>query len=420
MHVMRAFIHTVGGRPFNEECEVAWHGFEKLGVECVPFSDNDVLDQATRYDVVVGGMMVCEHALALQGVSAPRVDYPHNIREFLGREIDEKAVEAIRPDGLPVFVKPVLEKDLPGVVINSMDELAPYLEKGNSYLLYVSEPVKFVSEWRVFVRYRRILGVGHYQGDIGIVPDWTVAARAISHLYSDRPNGYGLDLGVTDDGRTLVVEVNDGFALGSYGLDDVAYALLLSARWAQLLGVPDELHDVKPPAITGSVANAMASQRWTDLRYGKPGVSVPEHEPDLPDFAWCVVANVRDYPCDKTAEQSNTARKGTKHFAPGTRVWVLEQYWSWDERVAVVGKKKGTHRYIRKVMSARQLENFRVKRVYSPTILSWMCGARNDIRNFSDCGKYDSYGDLFYGTYWDKKSAADFAEAWNKENAGSL
>lgn len=35
--------------------------------------------------------------------------------------------------------------------------------------------------------------------------------------FSDAPNGYGIDFGVTDDGRTLLIEVNDGYALGSYG-----------------------------------------------------------------------------------------------------------------------------------------------------------------------------------------------------------
>lgn len=52
--------------------------------------------------------------------------------------------------------------------------------------------------------------------------------------FSDAPNGYGIDFGVTDDGRTLLIEVNDGYALGSYGMYYLDYAKLLSARWAEL------------------------------------------------------------------------------------------------------------------------------------------------------------------------------------------
>ena len=55
---MRAFIHTVGGRPFNTECATAWRGFKELGVECVPFSTDEGLASAAREDIVVAGLLV--------------------------------------------------------------------------------------------------------------------------------------------------------------------------------------------------------------------------------------------------------------------------------------------------------------------------------------------------------------------------
>jgi hypothetical protein len=36
-----------------------------------------------------------------------------------------------------------------------------------------------------------------------------------------------------------MVEVNDGYALGAYGLMPLAYAKFLAARWAQLAGTED-------------------------------------------------------------------------------------------------------------------------------------------------------------------------------------
>ena len=45
---------------------------------------------------------------------------------------------------------------------------------------------------------------------------------------------------ITDDNRTLLIEVNDGYALGCYGLFYIDYAKLLSARWAELTGTEDE------------------------------------------------------------------------------------------------------------------------------------------------------------------------------------
>lgn len=52
--------------------------------------------------------------------------------------------------------------------------------------------------------------------------------------YKEQPSGFTLDFGVTDDGRTLLIEVNDAFSLGCYGLDPLAYAKLLETRWAEL------------------------------------------------------------------------------------------------------------------------------------------------------------------------------------------
>lgn len=63
----------------------------------------------------------------------------------------------------------------------------------------------------------------------------------VIEAYVDAPAGCAIDMGVTSGGRTLLVEVNDGYALGCYGMDSVAYALLLAARWAELVGVEDEL-----------------------------------------------------------------------------------------------------------------------------------------------------------------------------------
>lgn len=74
--MVRACIHAVGGRPLSEECATALRGFEKLGVECVLFSDDGTLRQSRRENIVVGGMLVTGQALAARCVVPPSVDYP--------------------------------------------------------------------------------------------------------------------------------------------------------------------------------------------------------------------------------------------------------------------------------------------------------------------------------------------------------
>ncbi|MBQ3302442.1 MAG: hypothetical protein IJH04_09935, partial [Eggerthellaceae bacterium] len=50
--------------------------------------------------------------------------------------------------------------------------------------------------------------------------------------------------------------------------------------------------------------------------------SIPSVEPNLPEWIWCLVANVRDCPVDSLFNDVKTERRGTKHFAPKTRVYV--------------------------------------------------------------------------------------------------
>lgn len=57
--------------------------------------------------------------------------------------------------------------------------------------------------------------------------------------YGGAPRAYAFDIGVTTHGHTLLVEVNEGYAVGSYGLQPVLYAKFLSARWAELTGTDD-------------------------------------------------------------------------------------------------------------------------------------------------------------------------------------
>ncbi len=53
-----------------------------------------------------------------------------------------------------------------------------------------------------------------------------------------------------------MIEVNDGFSLGGYGLNALDYAKLLSARWCELVGISDECDTM------------YESYRWNNRRLG--------------------------------------------------------------------------------------------------------------------------------------------------------
>lgn len=101
-------------------------------------------------------------------------------------------------------------------------------------LLWISEVVEFIAEWRCFVLDGRVLDVRPYTCDYHAQFDPSVIDKAIS-CWKDAPIAYGLDIGVTSDGRTLVVEVNDGYELGNYGLSPLNSINFHKARWKEMV-----------------------------------------------------------------------------------------------------------------------------------------------------------------------------------------
>lgn len=49
------------------------------------------------------------------------------------------------------------------------------------------------------------------------------------------PKAYGIDFGVLDTGETVLIEVNEGYSLGNYGLDDKDYTELIETRWNEII-----------------------------------------------------------------------------------------------------------------------------------------------------------------------------------------
>ena len=237
---MRAYIHGFQGKAYNTECQLAQDGFEELGIKTVLFTTNEEFDTRNPEDVVVGTTVIIWHALEQRGIPVEYMDYPEELKDFVGRKIWKTKLKDIKQEEPPFFMKPVEEKAAPGIVVNTWEDLDPYIYVDPETELYCSEAVHFVSEWRCFLLYGKIIGVHFYYGDREAEYDPTVIDAAVK-VYPDMPAGFAMDFGVTDDGRTLLIEVNDGYSLGTYGLEATLYARLLSARWAEMNGTEDEL-----------------------------------------------------------------------------------------------------------------------------------------------------------------------------------
>ncbi|MFC8366225.1 hypothetical protein ACFUIY_40980 [Streptomyces griseorubiginosus] len=101
---------------------------------------------------------------------------------------------------------------------------------------------------------------------------------------------------------------------------------------------------------------------------------------ETPDglLGWCLVANVARETLH--GEGRLELQHGTKHFRAGTLLWLPRVRWDpgwW--RWPAVGRHRGnSRRYVRMIVRVEDLENFRVKGVYSEALVRSLNGYDHD------------------------------------------
>jgi hypothetical protein len=228
----------------NANYFAAFWGLRERGC-AIDFFTPDELDALPleRESLVVGGIGTVLKAFEILGVAySPLDSIPASLRDFAARRVWRSTLGEVRAlfdgrENAPVFIKPLPQdfKLFAGHVVSRFADLIKTGALPPETLVQCSESVPFASEYRCFVHRDEIVGARHYAGDWKLAPDWEMVQAGLE-AFRERPIGCAMDWGVTPDGRTLLVEVNDGFALGAYGFSPNLYAALLADRWAQIVG----------------------------------------------------------------------------------------------------------------------------------------------------------------------------------------
>jgi hypothetical protein len=247
--IEHAFIQEEGNGKLAVEMRDVRDELVSRGLPVTLFTEKRLLRRQLPLDrrtLVVGYMPVVLGALAQLGIDPPdSPDYPTSLEPLLGRRIWTSTVgqvmDAVLDGCSALFAKPMgRRKRFTGRVFRTVDDLR-FLEGASRALpVLCSDVVTWESEYRIYVVRGEIAGVCHYAGDPGVEVDMTMVREAVERLgrSGEGTAGYGIDFGVLRGGMTALVEWNDGFALGSYGLDRGAYTDLVLARWEELMATP--------------------------------------------------------------------------------------------------------------------------------------------------------------------------------------
>lgn len=194
----------------------------------------------------------------------------------------------------------------------------------------------------------------------------------------------GAACGPGDVGRGDIVDLRNGEGryIGSISVRDVVPIGAdphdresWVAAWRQVLDVepsPDG-HGTCPTC--GQSFSLGDRREWSGVRHHLCGqklnlVGVTDQVKPI----WCLIANVVSRRPALQGQPDTLA--GTKQFAPGTKVYCFPPLWGVGyERVTVLGKPRRKSGLIKIVIPSARLENFRVKMVYSPSVIDRFAGA---------------------------------------------
>jgi len=126
------------------------------------------------------------------------------------------------------------EKDINGEkFVKSNDKIKFFAEicknapEGN---YQISDLIEIESEWRAFVFKKELVGLNNYSGKFDIFPDVN-KIKAMINNYKSQPIAFTLDVAITNNSNTVIIEVHDFFSCGLYGFSNHKILPYMFSNW---------------------------------------------------------------------------------------------------------------------------------------------------------------------------------------------
>lgn len=194
----------------------------------------------------VGSVEFVRRAMSVAGIREPDLlGYPDWALPWINpapklvtaREVVRRCF--VKPRAVKLFTGFVYDPQAPEASLSESDaeSLSEFRRLSPDEPVYVRPVVSFESEWRAYVDAALLAGLARYdQNEAEAVPspDQSVIDAVLAAGPKDHP--YAADFGVLDTGQTVVVEINDFWAIGLYqrALEPRRYLDMLSSRWTSI------------------------------------------------------------------------------------------------------------------------------------------------------------------------------------------
>lgn len=195
-------------------------------------------DNLIKTNLFVGSVEFMREVFSRIGLEDVRVPKNSN-REHEDITLDEAHKRVA--EGEKLFIKPHEIKLFTGLVLDGCQYSSLSNIPGDTIVMaYKTFDKEIMSEYRVYIKDGEIIDWKNYSGEFYLIPDISYI-RGVINLNSDDnfPCCYTIDIGILDiennRRENVVVEYNDMWAIGNYGLPNDVYLKLLKHRYFEII-----------------------------------------------------------------------------------------------------------------------------------------------------------------------------------------
>lgn len=164
-------------------------------------------------------------------MNSDRKHYDKTLRE-VREDIDKNIIWFVKPYQLKLFSGLIVDK----FSISSLKEFSDELH------VMCYEPLPpILSEWRIYIHHNKIVDAKNYSGDFTISPNYSWIETEVKSKYKNFPCAYVMDVGILNErigetvNKNVIIEFNDFWAIGNYGIPNDLYVRMLRDRYYEII-----------------------------------------------------------------------------------------------------------------------------------------------------------------------------------------
>ena len=222
------------GIPHHFDCACAMYGAIDLGLDYILVSFEEVkngkFDSLIKNNLFVGSVEFMTEVFNRVGIEQPRLPI-NNLRPYEEMKFKDFKYE------YPVFIKPKSIKAFTGFVVDDYSKsMLNTLDKELDII--IQQVINLDSEWRFYVFRNKIVDIRHYSGrmDINLIGAVNNFNKLDDSTFKNFPETFVMDIGFYNDSDSYtIIEFNDMWAIGNYGIPNDLYVRMLKDRYFDII-----------------------------------------------------------------------------------------------------------------------------------------------------------------------------------------